>query len=252
MEFQSNLCQHGPAVSDWNKTDRGALPSRHDGSKLVQRKCALSSLHHYNYVRDFMSSLVPHPGNVPVIETERLRLRGHLLQDFPDSAALWADPLVTRFIGGKPLSEEEVWARVLRYVGHWAWMGFGYWVVEERSTGRFAGEVGFADWKRDIEPSLQGLHELGWVLASSVHGMGYATEAVRAAIAWGEAHFDATSSAAKHASAQRPVAPQLGAARMVCIIDPDNTRSIRVAEKCGFKEVQHASYKGEPTILLAR
>jgi RimJ/RimL family protein N-acetyltransferase len=199
-----------------------------------------------------MSSLVPHPGNVPVIETERLRLRGHRLEDFPDSVALWADPLVTRFIGGKPLTEEEVWARVLRYVGHWAWMGFGYWVVEEKSTGRFAGEMGFADWKREIAPSFHGIPELGWVLASRVHGMGYATEAVRAAIAWGTSHFDATSSAAKHSRSAHPVASQLSAARMVCIIDPDNTRSIRVAEKCGFKEVQRASYKGEPTILFAQ
>jgi RimJ/RimL family protein N-acetyltransferase len=199
-----------------------------------------------------MSSLDSHSGKVPVIETERLRLRGHRLEDFPDSAALWADPFVTRFIGGKPLSEEEVWARVLRYVGHWAWMGFGYWVVEEKSVGRFAGEVGFADWKRDISPSLQGVPELGWVLASRVHGMGYATEAVSAAIAWGNANFGATYSATKDPSYRRPVAPQLSAARMVCIIDPDNIRSIRVAEKCGFKEVQPASYKGEPTILFAQ
>lgn len=199
-----------------------------------------------------MPSLVPYSRRVPVIETERLRLRGHRLEDFPDSAALWADPLVTRFIGGKPLSEEEVWARVLRYVGHWAWMGFGYWAVEEKSTGRFAGEVGFADWKRDIVPSIQALPELGWVLASSVHGRGYATEAVRAAIAWGNAHLGATSSSAKHASPPRPIAPQLGGARMVCIIDPDNLRSIRVAEKCGFQEVQRTSYKGEPTILFAQ
>ena len=199
-----------------------------------------------------MTDVIPHTGKVPVIETERLRLRGHGPEDFPDSAALWADPLVTRFIGGKPLSEEEVWARVLRYVGHWAWMGFGYWVVEEKSTGRFAGEVGFADWKRDIQPSLQGLPELGWVLASSIHGMGYATEAVRAAIAWGYANFAASASAAIRTTTGRAVAPQLSAARMVCIIDPDNVRSIRVAEKCGFEEVQRASYKGEPTILFAQ
>jgi RimJ/RimL family protein N-acetyltransferase len=209
-------------------------------------------LEHHNFARDFMSSLIPHSGRVPVIETERLRLRGHRLEDFPDSAALWADPVVTRFIGGKPLSEEEVWARVLRYVGHWAWMGFGYWAVEEKSTGRFAGEMGFADWKRDIDPSLQGLPELGWVLARRVHGLGYATEAVRAAIAWGDAQFGAMSSAAKRTSSRRPVAPQLRAARMVCIIDPDNVRSVRVAEKCGFQEVQRASYRGEPTIVFAQ
>src|SRR5215469_5050217 len=102
---------------------------------------------------------------VPVVETERLRLRGHRPADFTDSVALWSDPVVTRFIGGKPLSEEEVWARVLRYVGHWAWTGFGYWVVEEKSSSRFVGEMGLSDWKREISPSVQGIPEVGWVLS---------------------------------------------------------------------------------------
>ena len=39
---------------------------------------------------------------VPVIETERLLLRGHRLDDFEALAAMWADPAVVRFIGGKP------------------------------------------------------------------------------------------------------------------------------------------------------
>jgi RimJ/RimL family protein N-acetyltransferase len=92
---------------------------------------------------------------------------------------MWADPQVTRYIGGKPLTEEECWSRLLRYVGHWAWMGFGYWVAEEKETGNFVGEIGFADHKRDLEPSLKGVPEIGWVFASHVHGRGYATEAVR-------------------------------------------------------------------------
>src|ERR1700729_2426842 len=86
---------------------------------------------------------------VPILETERLILRAHGIDDFVHSAAMWADPEVTRYIGGKPLSEEETWARLLRYVGHWSLLGFGYWVVEEKATGNFAGEIGFADYKRD-------------------------------------------------------------------------------------------------------
>ena len=174
---------------------------------------------------------------MPVIETERLRLRGHRPEDFPDCAAMWADPVVTRYIGGKPLSEEEVWRRLLGYVGHWAWMGFGYWAMEEKATGSFAGEMGFSDWKREIEPSLKGVPELGWVLATRVHGKGYATEAVRAAIAWGDANIRSSGS---------------GLGRTVCIIHPEHARSIRVAEKCGFKEIQRTTYKGEPTILFSR
>jgi RimJ/RimL family protein N-acetyltransferase len=174
---------------------------------------------------------------VPVIETERLLLRGHRPQDFASCAAMWADPLVTRCIGGKPLSEEETWGRVLRGVGHWAWMGFGYWVVEEKATGSFAGEMGFSDWKREIVPSLKGVPELGWVLATRVHGKGYATEAARAALIWGDQNIKRADSA-------------LG--KTVCIIHPEHARSIRVAEKCGFTEILRTTYKAEPTILFAQ
>ncbi len=124
-------------------------------------------------------------GTVPAIETERLLLRGHGVEDFADCLALWTDPAVTRFIGGKPSTPEEVWARLLRYVGHWSLLGFGYWVVTERVTGRFLGEVGFADFRREIEPSLEGVPEIGWVLTPQGHGRGFATEAAGAALAWG-------------------------------------------------------------------
>ena len=169
---------------------------------------------------------------VPVLQTKRLTMRGHRLDDFADCAAMWADPVVTRYIGGKPLSEEEAWTRLLRYAGHWALMGFGYWAIEEKETGRFVGELGFADYKRDIEPSIKGVPELGWALASKAHGKGYATEAVGAAVAWGDAHF--------------------GSARTVCLVHPENLASIRVAEKCGYKEFQRTTYKGHPTIMFAR
>lgn len=134
---------------------------------------------------------------------------------------------------------------MLRYVGHWAWMGFGLWVVEEKATGDFAGEVGFVDWKRDIQPSLRGIPELGWVLASRVHGKGYATEAVRAALAWGRAYFTADG-----VRSGPPVAAELKSAQVACIIHPDNLPSIRVAEKCGFKEILRTTYKDQPTILF--
>ncbi|WP_457089737.1 GNAT family N-acetyltransferase [Microvirga sp. P5_D2] len=172
------------------------------------------------------------PAIVPVIETERLVLRGHRIDDFADSFALWSDPQVTRFIGGRPSTQEEVWGRLLRYIGHWSLLGFGYWAVEEKATGRFIGETGFAEGKREIEPSLIGIPEAGWALSPQVHGKGYATEAVRAVIAWGERHF--------------------GPVRTACIIAPENTPSIRVAEKCGYREIQRTTYKDSPTIMYVR
>jgi len=170
--------------------------------------------------------------NVPVLETERLRLRGHCIDDFLHSAAMWADPAVVRYIGDQPLTEEESWTKFLRYVGHWSLLGFGYWVVEEKATGHFAGEIGFADYKRDLQPSLKGVPEIGWVLASQAHGKGYATEAVRAITAWGDVRF--------------------GPARTACIIAPENAASIRVAIKCGYREFQRTSYHGKPVLMFDR
>ncbi len=168
----------------------------------------------------------------PAIETARLTLHGHRLADFPDCAAMWADPEVTRHIGGKPLPAEEVWAKLLRNVGHWALLGFGYWVARERGTGRFVGEVGFMEARREITPSLIGAPEHGWALARWAHGQGFATEAVGATLAWVKDH--------------------LGPRRTVCLIDPDNAASIHVAAKCGYREFAQSTYKGAPTILFER
>jgi RimJ/RimL family protein N-acetyltransferase len=165
------------------------------------------------------------------IRTERLALRPHTLEDFTASAALWGDPLVTRYIGGKPSTPEEVWSRVLRYIGHWTALGYGFWAVLEKETGRFVGEAGIADFKRDMTPAIDA-PEVGWAFAPSAQGKGYATEAVRAALAWGETH--------------------LGARRTMCIIAPDNEPSIRVAVKCGFQELARTTYKDAPTIVYQR
>src|SRR4051812_6375028 len=100
----------------------------------------------------------------PTLETPRLTLRSHSLTDFDACAAMWGDPLVTQHIGGRPATPEEVWARVLRYAGLWAVLGFGYWIVEERATRRFVGEVGLSDFRRDITPSFGGAAEVGWAL----------------------------------------------------------------------------------------
>ena len=171
-------------------------------------------------------------GPVPVIETLRLRLRGHRLTDFAAYAEIWGDPAMVRHITGDPLGEEAAWARFLRSVGHWSLMGFGFWALEEKASGRFIGEAGFVNFKRRVEPPLPEAPEIGWLLAPWAQGRGHATEAVRAALAWGEDHF--------------------GTGRTVCMIHPDNAASFRVAEKCGFKEVTRARYLGGPTVVLDR
>lgn len=169
---------------------------------------------------------------IPTIETDRLLLRGYRTEDFDAYAAMWADPVVTRFIGGKPISREASWVRFLRQLGMWQAHGFGFWVVADKATGEFLGEAGFHDLKREIEPSVEGALEAGWGFVPPVYGKGIATEVVGAAVGW--------------ADANRP------GMRMVCIIDPDNAPSRRVAEKYGFRELSRTTYHGTPTILFQR
>ncbi len=118
----------------------------------------------------------------------------------------------------------------MSHAGSWPINGFGYWVVIEKTSGRFAGIVGFGEMRRIIEPSFIGKPEAGWVLAQWAHGQGYATEAMRAGMDWGLEKF--------------------GDARPVAIVDPTYKPTLRVAEKCGFKEWVLTTYKGEPALIM--
>lgn len=169
----------------------------------------------------------------PRVETQRLILRPHTVDDFDDEAAMWSDPEVVRYIGGTPSTREQSWARLLRYAGHWALLGYGYWAIEERETGRFVGEAGFADYHRTIDPPLEGIPEIGWALAAHASGKGFATEAVRACVFWGQEHFPPGT-------------------MLACIVAPENRASIRVAEKCGFQLVRQVEYLGQPTSVYSR
>ena len=169
---------------------------------------------------------------VPTLETERLCLRGHRKDDHAALAAIWADPEVVRYIGGKPFTAQESWLRLLRYPGLWCLLGYGFWAIEEKAGGRLIGDIGYMDVKRDMQPPLGTMPELGWVLAADAQGHGYASEALTAVLAWGHAHF--------------------GAHRAVCIIDPANVASIRLAAKAGFRLAYASTYLDEPVQVFVR
>lgn len=166
----------------------------------------------------------------PVIETERLRLRPHQLSDVPECGAMWADPEIARYTIGDPSPPPRTWLRILGYRGHWTLLGFGYWAIEEKASGRYIGEMGFADFRRDLYPAIEAMPEAGWVLAAHAHGRGYATEGLRAVVAWGDRHFGSLSTA--------------------CIIRRANHRSFRIADKLGYRAIQPTAADASDVILM--
>ncbi|WP_394831204.1 GNAT family N-acetyltransferase [Pendulispora rubella] len=169
---------------------------------------------------------------VPTIDTERLHLRGYRLDDFEEYATMLSDPRFLQHVASQPISREDVWARILRYIGHWAVFGYGVWAIEEKATGQYAGEVGFSNLERDISPPFGDAPEAGWGLAPRLHGQGFAKEATAGIHRWFDAEF--------------------GPKRTVCMIRPDNTASMRIAEKCGYHELHRVPYRGAPMVVLAR
>lgn len=169
---------------------------------------------------------------VPRLETPDLLLRAPQVSDLPEFTALANDPTFYRYIGNKPQTEEEVWRRMLGQLGHWALLGYGAWSVEEKATSRFIGTVGFFDFQRDLTPSLKGTLEAGWTIAPHLHGRGYASQAVQAALDW--------------------IEPRFPDARFTCIIDPDNVASLAVARKFGFHEFARTTYHNDAIVLLER
>jgi RimJ/RimL family protein N-acetyltransferase len=170
---------------------------------------------------------------VPELETPRLRLRALRESDLDRWCQATADDEVVRFLGGAIFPREETWRRLMATAGAWAMLGFGYWAVERRDRPGMVGHVGFADFKRDIQPSIEGLPEMGWVFAREAHGQGFATEAVAAALAWADGG-------------------PLAGREMTAIIDPGNSASIKLAEKMGFSVREDAVYKDLPILIFRR
>lgn len=167
-----------------------------------------------------------------MIETARLILRPYVVDDHAPYLRMCSDPEVVRYLGGQTLSAEEAWHRLLRYVGHWTLFGYGLFAVIEKASGDYVGETGLADFRRGLGSAFDGHPEAAWVFRREAGGRGYAREAGDALHGW----FGAT----------------FGVRRTVCLIDPDNRRSLRLAAKLGYRQFGIADYRGASLAMLER
>ncbi len=127
-------------------------------------------------------------------------------EDLSSFVELQAAPDVVRFFGR--YGREEALARLRADARQRDQRGYGLLAVIERETGRFAGRVGLRYWPDWDEV------DLGWVLAPELWGRGLATEAAGAYLGWAFRTLELT--------------------HVIALIEPGNTRSVRVAERLGM------------------
>ena len=129
-----------------------------------------------------------------------------------------------RYIRAGALARVDAWWQMARYIGHWQLRGYGLWAVIERTTGHLIGHLGF------LNPEGGHGFELGWALARNAWGNGYALEGTRAAIhhAFNELNRD----------------------HIACLIRPENTRSIRLAERLGGRLEQEIEESGRLLLVF--
>jgi RimJ/RimL family protein N-acetyltransferase len=155
--------------------------------------------------------------DIPVLETERLRLRGWRAEDHGPFAEFCGSEATARFVGGV-CGPDDAWRRMAGQIGHWVLRKFGSWAIEEKASGRWVGYSGL--WFPHGWPEP----ELMWGLAAHAHGRGYATEAARRAreFAYG----------------------QLGWNTLVSCIAPANLASQRVAGRLGASLERNFELRG--------
>ena len=111
---------------------------------------------------------------IPTLETERLRLIPPNRGCYEVYERFYTDADASKMYGG-PISVEQVWARLKADVGSWNSLGFGVWVIQQKSDDSLIGTCGF--WQGKGWPK-----ELTWWVVPEVRGKGIATEASNAAI----------------------------------------------------------------------
>ena len=161
---------------------------------------------------------------IPVLETERLRLTAFAERHFEAYASMLADASSTRFVGdGEPLDRMNAWRSMAMLLGHWALRGYGMWAVVLKETGEFVGRVGLH--QPEGWPDL----ELGWMLMPNQRRHGYATEAGRVALDYAYT--------------------RLNVQRVVSLIRIDNTASERVARRLGGRQATTIDFLGGATLV---
>ena len=160
----------------------------------------------------------------PVLQSGRVRLRPHRIEDFQRLVEMFASPR-SQYMDVAP-SRAIVWRNFSADVGQWVLLGFGSWAVDDLLTGVYVGQVGL-NFPVDFPE-----HELGWQVWEQFEGKGYAFEAAMLAREFAFGALDWPT--------------------VVSYIDPENIRSIRLAERMGAELDRNAATPNNEACLVYR
>jgi ribosomal-protein-alanine N-acetyltransferase len=158
------------------------------------------------------------------IETARLIGRRIREDDFALLHEMHSNPEVMATLGGLR-SKEETRKTLTRYLDDWRHDGFGLWILNAKSDGRFVGRGGV----RRVFVGGNDEAEAGYALMPEYWGQGIATEIANAAV--------------------RIALTHLGLSNLVAFTLPTNLASRRVMEKCGFVFERDIVWKDLPHVL---
>lgn len=161
--------------------------------------------------------------DIPTLTTERLRLRAMVMADWPPYLAMMQSDRA-RHMGG-PFPVATAWGMFCADQAQWHLFGAGVLMIEARATGASLGQVGINAGPLFPE------REVGWLIFADAEGQGYAFEAASALINWAQT--------------------EKGFRGLVSYIDPQNTRSCRLAERLGAV-LDNAAPRPDPGDLVYR
>ena len=156
-----------------------------------------------------------------ILETPRLILRHQISSDLDDLWELYCDPEITKYIPDAPRTREEARDELEWHMnGHPRNPQLGLWATIHKETGKFIGRCGLLPWEIDGQSEV----EVAYTLSRAYQGQGLGTEAAQAILNYGFG--------------------TLKLSRLICLIDPDNIPSQKVAEKIemSFEKEAHDEY----------
>lgn len=166
-----------------------------------------------------------------ILETPRLILRRQVPADLDALWALYCDPVIIKYIPDAPRTREEARDELEWHMhGHPRRPELGLWATIHRATGKFIGRCGLLPWSIEGQEEV----EVAYTIARADWGQGLGTEAAQAIIQYG---FE-----------------KLNLSRLICLIDPENVASQKVAEKIGMvleKRVDGIDGDNLPTLIYA-